>query len=203
MIMKKLFEEAGYSLVIFHANGTGGKSMESLVRDGVFTAVLDFTPHEITDYIVGGGCAGGPERLDAASETGVPQVIVPGGMDYIVQGKEEDIDPKFLGRPFYPHNPVTVLVRTSGDEMEEAGEFVAAKLNKAKGPVAVVVPTQGFSMYCRPGEPMHDPESDARLMAALKKNLDPKIGYEEMDAHINDERFARRVYEVTLRMLGG
>lgn len=201
MIMKKLFEEAGYNLVIFHANGTGGKSMESLVRDGVFAAVLDFTPHEITDFIAGGGCAGGPERLDAACETGIPQIIVPGGMDYIVQGRQEDIAAKFIGRPFYPHNPVTVLVRTSGDEMDLAGRFIADKLNKARGPAAVVVPTRGFSMYCHPGEPMHDPCSDARLMSSLRENLDPAVVYEEVDAHINDESFARRVFEVTMGIL--
>jgi len=192
MIMKRLFEAAGYNLVIFHANGTGGKSMESLVRDSVFSGVLDFTPHEITDYIAGGDCAGGPERLDAACETGTPQVIVPGGMDYIVQvvqGKREDIAPKFEG------------IRASGEEMELAGKFIADKLNRAKGPARVIVPTRGFSMYCHPGEPLHDPEADRRLMKALRENLGPRVGYEEVDAHINDEGFAKLVFEATIQSI--
>jgi len=201
MRVKPQLEKRGYDLIIFHASGTGGPSMESLIREGVFRAVLDYTPHEVTDYLTGGLCGNDPTRLDAAVEAKIPQVVVPGGMDYIVQGPPEQIDPKYRGRPYYLHNPTTTLVRTSAREMRAIGEFMVDKLNRAKAPVAVLLPLKGLSMYCHPGEPMHDPEADRVLFRVVKERAGPNVIVEEIDSHINDPECPDRAVELLLSLL--
>jgi uncharacterized protein (UPF0261 family) len=201
MRAKPQLEERGYDPIIFHASGSGGPAMESLMREGVFRAVLDYTPHEVTDYLAGGLCGNDPKRLDGALEANIPQVIVPGGMDYIVQGPPEQIDPRYRGRPYYLHNPTTTLVRTSAQQMRAAGEFIVDKLNRAKAPVAVLLPLQGLSMYCHPGEPMHDPEADRELFRVLKEKAGANVLVEEIDAHINDPQCADRAAELLLSFL--
>jgi uncharacterized protein (UPF0261 family) len=201
MIAKPLLESRGYDPIIFHASGSGGPAMESLMRDGVFRGVLDYTPHEITDYLAGGLCGNDPKRLDGALEANIPQVLVPGGMDYIVQGAPAQIEPRYRDRPYYLHNPTTTLVRTSAEEMRAAGEFMADKLNRAKAPVAVLLPLQGLSMYCHPGEPMHDPEADRELFRVLKKKTGANVTVEEIDAHINDPACAERAAELLMDFL--
>jgi uncharacterized protein (UPF0261 family) len=201
MRAKPRLEQRGYDPIVFHASGSGGPAMESLMREGVFRAVLDYTPHEITDYLAGGLCGNDPRRLDGALEANIPQVIVPGGMDYIVQGPPEQIDPRYRGRPYYLHNPTTTLVRTSAEEMRAAGEFMVEKLNRAKAPVAVLLPLRGLSMYCHPGEPMHDPEADRELFRVLKEKAGTNVMVEEIDAHINDPECPDRAVELLLSFL--
>ena len=201
MRAKPQLEKRGYDPIIFHASGSGGPAMESLMREGVFRAVLDYTPHEVTDYLAGGLCGNDPKRLDGALEAKIPQVIVPGGMDYIVQGPPGQIDPRYRGRPYYLHNPTTTLVRTSAEQMRAVGQFMAAKLNRAEAPVAVLLPLQGLSMYCHPGEPMHDPEADRELFRVLKEKAGPNVVVEEIDAHINDPQCADRAAELLLAFL--
>ncbi len=201
MYGKPLLEAKGYELIIFHANGTGGPAMETLVREGVFKGVLDYTPHEVTDAVWGGRCDPGPTRLDAPGEMGLPFIVVPGCTDFIVHGSPEEIPGPLKARRFYPHNPMCSLVRTSGPEMRKVGEWMAEKLNRAKGPVAVLVPLRGLSMYSHPGEPLHDPKADAELFTALEKGLRKDIRVEEIDAHINDYPFVDRVVAVTLELM--
>jgi uncharacterized protein (UPF0261 family) len=201
MRAKPRLEERGYDPIIFHASGSGGPAMESLMREGVFRAVLDYTPHEVTDYLCEGLCGNDPKRLDGALEANIPQVIVPGGMDYIVQGPPEQIDPRYRHRPYYLHNPTTTLVRTSAQQMHAIGEFMIEKLNRATAPVAVLLPLQGLSMYCHPGEPMHDPEADRELFRVLKEGAGPNVLVEEIDAHINDPACADRAAELLLSFL--
>ncbi len=201
MRAKPQLEKRGYDLIIFHASGSGGPSMESLIREGVFRAVLDYTPHEVTDYLTGGLCGNDPTRLDGAVDANIPQVLVPGGMDYIVQGPPEQIDPRYRGRPYYLHNPTTTLVRTSSEEMRAIGEFMVDKLNRAKAPVAVLLPLKGLSMYCHPGEPMHDPKADGELFRVLKERAGENVIVEEIDAYINDPECPDRAVEVLMSFL--
>lgn len=202
MRAKPRLEQCGYDPIIFHASGSGGPAMEALMREGVFRAVLDYTPHEITDYLTGGLCGNDPARLDGALEANIPQVIVPGGMDYIVQGPPGQIDPRFEGRPYYLHNPTTTLVRTSAEEMRAVGEFMIEKLNRAQAPVAVLLPLRGLSMYCHPGEPMHDPKADRELFRVLKEKAGSTVVVQEIDAHINDPEVPDRAVEMLLSYLG-
>src|SRR5204862_5559182 len=54
-------ERTGYEVLVFHATGTGGRSMEMLVDQGLIDAVLDITTTEWSDEICGGVFSAGPD----------------------------------------------------------------------------------------------------------------------------------------------
>lgn len=175
-----------HDVLSFHARGIGGEAMESFVREGRIHAVLDLTTTEVADELVGGICGAGPNRLSAAAEMGVPQVVLPGAIDMVNFGPPATVPERFKGRVFTSHTPHATLMRTTVDENIAIAEFIAAKLNRAKGPVAVVLPLRGFSAYDIAGGPFFDPDADAAFCAALTAKLDPAIPVERVDAHIND-----------------
>jgi uncharacterized protein (UPF0261 family) len=190
MRAKKILEEKGFELVIFHPNGTGGRAMEELIEEGLVNAVLDMTPHEIVDELFHGVHAGGPHRLEAAGKKGIPQVVVTGCLDFILLGPIANLEEKYKKRPLYFFNPAVTMVKMTLEERATVGRVMAEKLNKATGPTRVLIPLKGFCMYCHPGEPLHDPEGDRMLIKTLKEHLKPQIPVLEVDAHINDPEFA-------------
>ena len=194
--MKPSLEEKGYEVIIFHSSGVGGAAMEEMIREGRIGAVIDFTTDELTDHLVEGFHDAGPRRLEAAGERGLPQVVVPGCVDFFVQGPRESIPEKWRGRAAYYHNPSFTLIRTSRDEMEQVGQTFAAKLNAARGPVRVAIPLGGLSIANRPGGELYDPEGDRRLRQAIQANLRPDIPRVEVDAHINDLAFTDKVLQL-------
>lgn len=201
MVAKKLLEERGYEVVVFHPNGTGGRAMEELIEQGVFTAVLDMTTHEIVDELFHGIHAGGPHRLEAAGKKGVPQVVVPGCVDFILHGPVDSLPAEYKKRRVYCFNPAVTMVRTTHEEMITIGRVMAEKLNKAVGPTVVIIPLGGFCMYCHEGEALHDPEGDKIFIASLKKHLKSQIQVVEVDAHINDPVFAQTAVSFLIRMI--
>jgi uncharacterized protein (UPF0261 family) len=200
MRAKSLLERDGFEVLVFHPNGTGGRIMEQLAEEGILAGVLDITPHEFVDEMYGGQHAGGPRRLEVVGEVGVPQVVAPGCVDFILWGGP--LPERYKDRRTYPFNPYLTLVRTTVEEMVEIGETMAKKLNKAIGPVTVVVPLKGMSMYNKPGDPIYYPEADAAFLKSLKAHLDPKIKLVEVDAHINDPVFADRCVSELEAILG-
>jgi uncharacterized protein (UPF0261 family) len=203
---KELLEEAGYELVAFHPNGTGGRSMERLVEEGVIDGVLDISTQELAGRVgrvAGGLFDAGPERLSAAGRRGIPQVVAPGGTDYVVLGPLDDLTGEQRARPLIVHNPNITLVRTSRDEMVAVGRLMARQLNGARGPAAVVVPLGGFSYSDRPGHAFYDPMGDALLVDALEQALDPRIEVFKIDAHVNDTEFAAAAVGVLRSLMEG
>ncbi len=203
MRIKRKLEEVGGEIVIFHSTGTGGPVMETLIKQEVFSIVLDYTPHEITDYLYDGHCSAGPDRMDAAGDMGIPQIIVPGCTDFIVFGTPYKFPEKYKERPFYPHNPNVSLVRTNEEEMRSVGEFMVEKIKKAKAPVTVFIPLKGLSMYCHPGEPIHNPKADHALFDVLRNGLTglEHVKLIEVDAHINVNIFADKVADELIKIL--
>jgi uncharacterized protein (UPF0261 family) len=191
--MKPALEALGYDVLVFHANGVGGRAMEEMIGEGRIAAVLDFTTDELTDELVGGFHAAGPRRLEAAGARGIPQVVVPGCVDFFVQGARDTIPEKWRGRATYHQNPSFTLIRTSREEMAEVGRILARKLSAATGPAAVAIPLGGLSIANRPGGELHDPDGDAAFRRALAAGLRRGIPVVEVDAHINDDAFADRV----------
>jgi uncharacterized protein (UPF0261 family) len=201
MRAKKAIERHGYEVVVFHPNGTGGRAMEDLIDQGLFEAVLDFTTHEITDELHGGFHAAGPGRLEAAGRQGIPQLVVPGCVDFLIRETKESLRGKYRARKSYHFNPVLSLVRATRAEMTQVGRVMAEKLNLAQGPTTVLIPRGGFSMYACAGRPLHDPRSDAAFVSSLKRHLRVGIPVLEDDAWINDPGFADRAAALLLEML--
>jgi len=181
----------GYELVAFHPNGTGGRAMERLVEEGVIHGVLDVSLQELTGRVCDGLFDAGPERLAAAGRRGLPQVVAPGGTDYIVLGPLDSLSPAQRARPLIVHNPNITLIRTAAPEMAAVGRLMARQLNEARGPAVVLVPLGGFSDADRPGQAFYDPEADAALLEALEADLAPGVEVEPVEAHVNDPAFSR------------
>jgi uncharacterized protein (UPF0261 family) len=197
--VRHFLEDAGCEVVVFHANGAGGQTMERLARDGAFAAVVDWTTSEITDELTGGICTAGPHRLEAAGEAGVPQVVVPGAVDVI--NVLPPIPDRFEGRTHHWHLPTVPLIRTSAAESAEIGAWTADKLNAAHGPVRVIVPGLGFSALDKPGGPFFDPEADEAWVSALRDTLRDDIPVDVLPQNINDEEFARAVSAAVLELV--
>lgn len=189
-------EELGYEVIVFHATGTGGQSMESLIKDGFITASLDITTTELADDLVGGVLSAGPNRLEAAGNLGIPQVVSLGALDMVNFGPMESMPPHFKDRLLYKHNATITLMRTTPEECTELGRTIARKLNAAKGPVSLFIPLKGVSMIATVGRLFHDREADQALIGALRENVDPKVvEIREIDTDINDPLFARAMAE--------
>ena len=187
---RERLEELGYEVLVFHATGTGGQSMEALMKSGFVTASLDVTTTELADDLVGGVLSAGPRRLEAAGELGIPQVVSLGALDMVNFGPVETVPERFAGRNLYRHNPTITLMRTTPEECAELGRRIARKLNAATGPTALFVPLKGVSMIAVEGQVFHDPAADEALFEALRENLDPQVEVRWLDMDVNDERFA-------------
>ena len=188
---RKRLEELGYEVLVFHATGTGGQAMEALIRSGFITASLDVTTTELADELVGGVLSAGPERLEAAGELAIPQVVSLGALDMVNFGPFETVPPQFRDRVLYKHNPTVTLMRTTPEECAELGRVIAEKLNQAQGPLTLFVPLKGVSLIATEGQVFHDPAADEALFAALRYHLDPDVDLQELDLDVNDPEFAR------------
>ncbi len=200
MEAKRILQEKGYEVLVFHANGPGGMAMEQLIGEGHIQAVLDITTTELPDELCGGKGSAGPHRLEKAGEMGIPQVVVPGAMD-MVNYFPDAIPPQFRDRLLYVHNPATTLMRTNVEENRRLGEIIGQRLSRSKGPVVIHIPLRGFSAVDASGQPFFDPEADHAFVEALKNNLPPRIPVIETEAHINDPSFARRIARALLELL--
>lgn len=196
-----VLEAAGYEVLVFHATGTGGKTMESLISDGYIAGSLDVTTTELADEVCGGVFSAGPERGLAASRKGIPAILAPGCVDMANFGGIDTVPEKYKGRQLYQWNPNVTLLRTNVAENIKMGEMLAAAANAATAPVRVVLPLKGVSMLDSPGGEFWDPEADQACYAAIKKNLKPGVQIIELDYNINDPEFADYCANSLLEML--
>lgn len=193
-----LLEDAGYEVLIFHANGVGGRTMESLVESGLVSGVLDVTTTELADELAGGVLSAGPDRGFAAPRSGVPAIVTPGCLDMVNFGPPETIPEKYAGRKFYVHNPQVTLMRTTAEECERLGRMLAERINASTGPVTVLLPLRGISMISSFGGPFHDAEADAILFTTLCNGLRKGIRVRDLDCEINSVEFAAACAEELL-----
>ena len=193
-------ERQGYEVLVFHATGAGGRTMEDLVRDGYFQGVLDLTTTELADEVCGGVFSAGPDRGRAAPVTGVPTVLVPGCVDMANFDAPQTVPARYADRNLYEWNPNVTLLRTNVEENTRIGEMLAAAANTATGPVAVLLPLRGVSMLDSPGGEFWDPAADHACYQAIRAHLRPGVPVEEIDANINDEAFAQRAADLLLDM---
>lgn len=197
---RERLEARGFAVVIFHANGVGGRALEDFVGSGNAAAVLDFTTTELGADLVGGMMLAGPERMETAGRMGVPQVLVPGCVDFITCGPWPAAEAEFPGRVMFGHNPELTLVRLTAEEMAKLGGIFARKANAAVGPTSILIPRRGFSVPDAEGGPFWDPEADAAFVDALLAEVRDGISVDVRDAHINDRAFADATVEELLRL---
>ena len=200
-IAKEKLEAAGYEVLVFHATGTGGRTMEALIESGMVAGVLDITTTEWADELVGGTLSAGPDRLNAVAKAGVPAIVVPGCLDMANFGERESVPDKYEGRNFYIHNPQVTLMRTTPEECSKLGTILAEKVNTYTAPVSVLLPTKAISVISATGQPFHDPAADSALFAAINSALRKDIPLIEMDCEINDAPFANACADQLLSML--
>ncbi|MDQ3514622.1 MAG: Tm-1-like ATP-binding domain-containing protein [Chloroflexota bacterium] len=199
---RKGLEGAGYEVLVFHATGAGGQTMESLIADGFIEGVLDVTTTEWADELCGGVFSAGPHRLEAAGAAGIPQVIAPGCVDMVNFGAPETVPDRYRDRKIYPWNPNVTLMRTTPQENAELGRILAEKANTSRGPVVIMLPLNGVSQLDSPGGEFWWPEADAALFDAIRRHVRPDVTLVEVEQNINDAAFADRASGLLLEMLG-
>jgi uncharacterized protein (UPF0261 family) len=196
-----ILEAAGYEVLVFHATGSGGRTMEGLISDGYIAGSLDITTTELADTVCGGVFDAGPERCLAASRAGIPAVVVPGCVDMANFGGPDTVPAHYRDRQLYEWNPDVTLLRTNVAENRRIGEMIAAAVNEATAPVTVLIPKRGVSMLDSEGERFWDPEADAACFDVIRSNLRDGIPCLEDDHNINDPEFSGRAANLLLEML--
>lgn len=198
---RRLLENAGCEVLVFHANGAGGRTMEALIDSGLASGVLDITTTELADELAGGVLTAGPDRLNAAARRGVPAVIGPGCLDMVNFGEPASVPERYQGRRFYQHNPQVTLMRTTPDECLQLGKILADRINASSGPVTVLLPLRGISVISESGGAFHDPWADATLFNAISQNLRDGIDLKTLDCTINDPQYAAACVDALLKSM--
>ena len=199
---REVLEAAGYEVLVFHATGSGGQAMESLIADGLIAGVLDITTTELADELVGGILTAGPTRLTAAAQRGVPQVVSVGALDMVNFGPPETVPEKFRGRKFYQHNPTVTLMCTTAAENAALGAEIGRKVAAATGPAALLLPLRGVSAIDREGQPFDDPLARQRLYDGIRRHC-AATELVELDCHINDPPFAEAAAQKLIELMTG
>lgn len=197
---RAILEDAGYEVLIFHATGNGGQAMEALIRAGMICGVLDVTTTELADELVGGILSAGPDRLTAAAELGVPQVVSVGALDMVNFGPRDSVPERFADRTLYQHNPTVTLMRTTVDECRQLGEQIGRKVSASKGPAAILLPAAGISAIDADDQPFEDSAARRTLFDAVREHADD-VDVDELPLHINDPSFAEAAARKLLAML--
>ncbi len=196
---KRIIENAGYEVLVFAATGSGGRSMEGLIRSGLTAGVLDLTTTELADELVGGILSAGPDRMNAAADAGVPAVVAPGCLDMVNFGEPGTVPADFSNRVFYQHNPQITLMRTTSSECAELGRILAEKVNLYQAPTVIMLPRRALSAIGAQGQPFHDSAADEALFQSIR--IQSKVAVEEFDEEINSPAFARACAEKLLQLI--
>ena len=193
--LKNMLVKDGYEVIAFPCLGPGGKAMEEFIRDNDVIFSIEVGLFEIVSELFGGMASAGKERLEAAGNKGIPQIVTPGTVDVLNFLGPETVPERYRCRKLYARNFQSTIVRMEREEMQIIGRVIGEKLNKSKGKSEVLIPLRGFSNVDKEGEVFYDPESDRIFVEALKANLSPEIKVFERDCHINDVEFAEFMYQ--------
>ncbi|MBU0651665.1 MAG: Tm-1-like ATP-binding domain-containing protein [Proteobacteria bacterium] len=198
-----MLEEAGFTPIVCHAQGKGDKAMEEMIRAGAFHGVVDICIGGIMENLFKGNRDPGPERLMAAVETGIPMVLAPCGLDILSYGGRPDMLEKTRDRTQYVQDALRVQVRTTADELCQAADVIADRLNRSRGPWSFLIPLKGWSSLDKEGRPIFDPVADAAFVARLKEKLADPERVKEVDLHLYTPEFARFTVDEFMRLYAG
>jgi uncharacterized protein (UPF0261 family) len=199
--VKKELERKGHEVVIFHANGIGGRAMEEMIEQGLIQGVFDLSPNEVVDHLYQGLSDAGPMRLEVAGRKWIPQLIAPGNIDHIIYGSPDKILERFKHQYIHVHGTGIYVLRTKRNEMIEVAKAMAEKINKAKGKTAVIFPLKGLSILDKVDKEFDDPEANFAFFETLKQNLKPEVEVKEVNAHITDTHFADEAGEMLYKLI--
>ncbi|MGD8524503.1 MAG: Tm-1-like ATP-binding domain-containing protein [Desulfobacterales bacterium] len=188
--------DKGYIPVPCHAQGRGDRAMDELIRDGWFNGVIDLVSRGIVEQMLDGNCAAGDDRLLAASESGIPQVVAPSGLDMLSVGGRPELLERYKGRPQAVIDKLRIEVRTSAEELQQAAQIIADRLNVSKAPCAVLIPLKGWSSLDREEGPLYDPDANQTFTETLKKHLNSDVPVKEVDLHLNTPEFGKEAVEL-------
>jgi uncharacterized protein (UPF0261 family) len=197
--VREALTRQGFEVMVFHTLGTGGATLDAIVRERPVAAVVDLSLVEINDHLQGGLCSAGPERAKAALEKGVPTVFAPGNIDFMVAGPIDQAKAQFPGKRYHMHNAALTAVRAEAPELTALADHMASLIREAKGPVSFLVPLKGFSAHDSEQGYLHDPSLPPVFLARLKAVMPAHVPVLEFDAHINDEAFADAILVEVLR----
>ncbi len=183
---------AAFDCMVFHATGTGGRTLEKLADSGLLAGVLDITTTEVCDLLLGGVLPATEDRLGAIARTRLPYVGSCGALDMVNFWAPETVPAAFAGRTLYRHNPNVTLMRTSAAECRRIGAWIGERLNACEGEVRFLIPEKGVSALDIEGGAFFDPEADAALFAALEDTVrqTERRRLQRLPLHINDPAFA-------------
>jgi uncharacterized protein (UPF0261 family) len=198
--IRRSLEEKDNEVVIFHTVGSGGKAMEEMIQQEDIAVLVDLSLHEMADHRFGGDYDAGPLRGTVALDKGIPTILVPGNIDFLVTGVLENAQKQFPNRPYHCHNAAITVVRTTREEIIIMAETIAGLCNTAKGPVKIFVPMNGFSAFEHKEGPLHDPEAPGIFLKALEENLEDKTCLSALPFHVNDSEFAEAIIDMAWRI---
>lgn len=191
-------ERRGYEPVVFHCTGMGGRAMEALIEQGEFVAVFDFALDEVGNHLHGSVVSAGAARLETAGRRGIPQLVAPGASDMVDVQSWCPLPAKYADRQYHAHNRLIGSINTTLEERQAIAREIAAKLSRATGPTAFILPQRGIHAWDRPGQPFHDPEDHAAYVEEFRRHVRPPIEMHDLDVHINDDAFvdeALRIFD--------
>ena len=194
-------EEKENEVIIFHTVGAGGKAMEEMLVQENVTALVDLSLHEIADHHFGGDYDAGLARGKAALKRGIPTVLIPGNIDFLVTGPLETARRRFPGRPYHVHNEAITVVRTEQHEIEALAKIIAEPCNQAKGPWNILVPMKGFSAFDHQDGPLHDPSAPSLFVERLEKIIGNNANLIPLPYHVNDPEFAQAVFDTVQKLM--
>jgi uncharacterized protein (UPF0261 family) len=195
-------DRAGWEVLVFHAVGNGGKTMQRLAAEGLLAGLLDLTTTELADEVCGGVFSAGPERVQMGAPSAIPVVLAPGCVDMCNFGARATVPIEYNARLFYEWNANVTLMRTNVEENRKIGRLIAETANRCAGPAAVLLPLRGVSMLGSPGEMFWDEAADHACFDAIRSNLNQGIELIEVDGNINEPIFADRATQVFLDLSG-
>jgi uncharacterized protein (UPF0261 family) len=193
--IRSALEEKDNEVIVFHTVGAGGKAMEEMMAQEKVSALVDLSLHEMADHHFGGDYDAGPERGSTALKQGIPTILIPGNIDFLVTGPLETVARSFPGRPYHAHNAAITVVRTEQKELEALAKIIGESCNQAQGPWKILVPMKGFSAFDHPDGPLHDPAAPLLFVKKLEKTINDKANLRTLPCHINDPMFGRVIIE--------
>ncbi|MCP4667351.1 MAG: UPF0261 family protein, partial [Deltaproteobacteria bacterium] len=197
--VRTALEKAGHQVIGFSAAGIGDRAMEDMISQGLFQGIVDLAPGGVGEHLFGFMRDAGPHRLESAGKAGIPQVISTCSVNHMTPSKSK-YTPEYHERRKYDLDKFRTWLRMSPDELKEVASLFAEKLNQARGPVRVLVPLRGWSSVDAPGNATYDPDEDRMFVQALRENLNPDIPIQEVDANMEDSKFAEAVIDASLNI---